>query len=189
MSGKIVYFIKPVGAVGPIKIGCTSNTVVRLRTIMEFSPAELEIAASVPGSFALERNLHECFAFAHVRSEWFSPVESLLEGISRLKAGLPIEQAFDLSKRTGSIRANNPLFKNRAKSRGVRIDDSPFGRAVAFAGSECALAAMVGVSVHAIWRARKINKPSAKMAVAIERITGGQITKEDLRPDIFGADA
>jgi len=102
-AGQQVYFLKPVGHAGPIKIGVSNNADGRLATYAAWSPLPLELLATVPGSFALERNLHEVFAHAHSHLEWFHPVDELLRGIHALQRGVPVEQAFDLSNRTGSI--------------------------------------------------------------------------------------
>ena len=51
-----------------------------------------------------------------------------------------------------------------------------------------ALAKATGYSQHAVWHAlNKRGQVSARMAVAIERATKGQVRREQLRPDIFGA--
>lgn len=109
----VVYFLKPVGMPGPIKIGRTVDIRKRLATFASWSPIRLEVAASVVGSAALERRLHETFAFAHSHLEWFYPVDELLQGISALQQGADVEQAFDLSKKTGSIRKGQPYLQAR----------------------------------------------------------------------------
>jgi len=103
-----IYFVKPVEFAGPIKIGITNDMKVRMQSFSRYSPVKLEVAVSVPGSLALERSLHERFAYAHSHFEWFHPVDPLLSGIEGLKSGLPIERAFDLSIKTGSIRKRAP---------------------------------------------------------------------------------
>ena len=98
-----VYFIKPIGLPGPIKIGCSWNPVDRMKMLMAWSPYPLEIIIAIPGSYKLEKNLHDCFADLYSHREWFNPGPTLLEAIEQLKAGKPVEQAVDLSKRVGSI--------------------------------------------------------------------------------------
>lgn len=58
-----------------------------------------------------------------------------------------------------------------------------FTAAVEKAGSERQLAERTRYSQHAIWHARKRGKPTAEMALRIERATG--IPAAALRPDIF----
>ena len=99
-----VYFIKPIGMDGPVKIGCSINPQSRLDTLMAWSPYPLEVAATVPGGYSLEANIHDCFAHLHSHREWFRADRQLTKAIRRLQAGAPIEQAIDLSKKTGNIR-------------------------------------------------------------------------------------
>jgi DNA-binding transcriptional regulator YdaS (Cro superfamily) len=57
----------------------------------------------------------------------------------------------------------------------------------ALPGSQKATGKLINVSQPAIhkWITGK-SKPSAKNAIAIERATHGAITREQLRPDVFG---
>lgn len=101
---RVVYFIKPIGLPGPIKIGSTCEPIGRLSQLADWSPWPLEILVTVPGSFDLERQLHGCFAHAHKHREWFNADPELVAGIAALLEGVPVGEAFDLLKRTGSIR-------------------------------------------------------------------------------------
>lgn len=64
--------------------------------------------------------------------------------------------------------------------------ESLFRKAIELAGSETRLAKAIGFSQHAVWHARRKGKPSAEMAVAIDRFTEGKVSKQDLRPDLWG---
>lgn len=60
-------------------------------------------------------------------------------------------------------------------------------KAVAHFNGQTALAEAIGYSQHAVWHALKRRKQvSPKMAAAIDRATKGRISKEELRPDVFG---
>lgn len=60
-------------------------------------------------------------------------------------------------------------------------------KAIALFDNPTRLAAAIGYSQHAVWHAlNKRGQVSARMAVAIERATKGQVRREQLRPDIFG---
>jgi transcriptional regulator with XRE-family HTH domain len=59
-----------------------------------------------------------------------------------------------------------------------------FTAAVQTSTSERQLAERTGYSQHAIWHARKRGRPSAEMALRIERATG--VPAALLRPDLFG---
>lgn len=98
-----IYFIKPVGQDGPIKIGCSSNPRLRLGQQMAWSAYPLEIICTVPGTIALEKNIHECFIDCHSHGEWFHATPRLLTAIARIAAGVPISEAVDLNARQGRI--------------------------------------------------------------------------------------
>ncbi|PYE89623.1 GIY-YIG nuclease family protein [Phyllobacterium leguminum] len=119
MSGdaKYVYFIRPVGMSGPIKIGFSEIPHERLRVLMSWSPFPLEVIAQVNGNYELEQNLHSIFAPQHTHREWFEASAELLSGIEKLRAGAPLTEAFDLTRRNGHIRnvarKINPIMRER----------------------------------------------------------------------------
>lgn len=59
--------------------------------------------------------------------------------------------------------------------------------AIRRAGSEAKLGEATGYSQHAIWKAKKRGSVTPEMALKIEHAVG--VSKEILRPDIFGAAA
>jgi DNA-binding transcriptional regulator YdaS (Cro superfamily) len=59
-------------------------------------------------------------------------------------------------------------------------------RAIEHFGSQPVLAREIGCSQSKIsWLLQKAEKIDAEDAVAIERVTGGQVTKTQLRPDLW----
>jgi hypothetical protein len=100
-----VYFVKPVGMPGPIKIGYSKSPMERMSGLMCWSPWPLEVVASVPGNRALEKNIHECFAHHHSHHEWFHAHPEILVAVEKIKAGVPVAEAIDLTRRTGDIRS------------------------------------------------------------------------------------
>lgn len=90
---KHIYFIKPKGMDGPIKIGCSDKPAKRLITLSAWSPFELEIIGMVPGGFTDESNLHRRFSDLHTRREWFMSSPLLRQTIERILAGTPIAEA------------------------------------------------------------------------------------------------
>lgn len=104
MSQSFVYFIKPVGLDGPIKIGCSGNVTSRLATLMSWSPFPLEVVATIPGSFDLEQNIQDCFLDCLRHGEWFNAEPRLVDAIAKIADGVPVENAIDLSDRRGNIR-------------------------------------------------------------------------------------
>ena len=57
--------------------------------------------------------------------------------------------------------------------------------AIKIAGNQARLAELVGVNPMAVshWKSRKV---PASRCMAIEVATDGRVTRQDLRPDIFG---
>lgn len=100
MSDYFIYFLRPIGQVGPIKIGCSSHPKNRLEGLMSWAPIPLEIIATIPGDFDLEKNIHECFAEDFSHHEWFHASDRVADFVGKVAAGVPVEEAVDLSKRT-----------------------------------------------------------------------------------------
>lgn len=65
------------------------------------------------------------------------------------------------------------------------IQDTPIRRAAYLCGGQTALAAKLGVKPQAVqqWVAKNHVPPSR--AIEIEKATGGQVTRHDLRPDLY----
>lgn len=83
---KRVYFLRPVGQLGPIKIGCSKLPELRLETLTVWSPMRLELICSVPGTHKDERTLHGMFHKHHVHGEWFGASKELLALIDHCQA-------------------------------------------------------------------------------------------------------
>ena len=91
---KKIYFIKPVGMAGPIKIGCSKWPEHRLVEIGRWSPIDLEIMARGAGSHELERFIHRMFADQRSHKEWFHSTPELVNRINLVKAGADVAAAF-----------------------------------------------------------------------------------------------
>ena len=52
-------------------------------------------------------------------------------------------------------------------------------------GSEAKAAAAAGVSQPVINEAKKTGRVGPKLAIGLDRATGGEISKSDLRPDLW----
>lgn len=89
---KRVYFIKPMGMDGPIKVGCSVSPDNRRRTLETWSPFPLEVVAEVAGDFDLERRFHALFIETHIRREWFGWSRRIATVIAAINAG-----TFDVS--------------------------------------------------------------------------------------------
>lgn len=79
-----VYFLRPVGLPGPIKIGCSQTPEGRLETYMAWSPYPLEKIGQVPGNTKDEGYLHRCFWAQRSHAEWFHPSRELHAAIDRV---------------------------------------------------------------------------------------------------------
>lgn len=79
-----VYFIRPIGMIGPIKIGCSQVPETRLDALSVWSPFPLEIIGTVKGTLQDERYVHECLAPHHSHREWFNATSEVLVVIERI---------------------------------------------------------------------------------------------------------
>lgn len=82
-----VYFIKPIGMDGPVKIGCSRWPEQRRDTLATWSPFPLEVVAELEGDLLLERRFHAKFLPQHLHREWFNFTPELGEVIAAICAG------------------------------------------------------------------------------------------------------
>lgn len=64
----MIYFIKSKSFV---KIGVASDPNVRLKELQTGNPFKLKIAATIPGHFVTEKELHSVFDRFRLEGEWF----------------------------------------------------------------------------------------------------------------------
>jgi len=83
---KRVYFLRPVGHLTPVKIGCSLQPEKRLETHTIWSPLRLEIIATAPGGHDKESKLHGMFRKHHLHGEWFGASKELLALIDHVIA-------------------------------------------------------------------------------------------------------
>lgn len=118
-----VYFLRPIGQPGPIKVGHSVHPVSRLNAFQTWSPVLLEIVSQVEAEQTMERQIHDRFGKWSLHGEWFHPVEELISLAEGVRDGKKIEDLVDLSIKTGRPRRRpnpkSPLarivggFKNR----------------------------------------------------------------------------
>lgn len=82
-----VYFIKPIGMDGPVKIGSSGSPDRRRRSLQTWSPFPLEIVAEIDGGVHLERRFHARFRLSHQNREWFAATPELRAVIAAINAG------------------------------------------------------------------------------------------------------
>jgi len=85
--GAWVYFLRPVGMDGPIKIGCSTCPEARLQSYMPWAPWPLEIAARIDGPRTLEYRFHAAFAHLWTHHEWHRAAPELTAAIDAINAG------------------------------------------------------------------------------------------------------
>lgn len=79
---KHIYFLKPIGLDGPIKIGCSNWPERRLAIAANWSPLPLEIIGRVPGDHCDEKYLHRLFDGDRLHHEWFETSTALKTAIA-----------------------------------------------------------------------------------------------------------
>ncbi len=69
------------------------------------------------------------------------------------------------------------------------VRETPLQRAVRIAGGQSQLARRIGGKVRQgyVWKWLRRGRPPAERVLAIERATEGQVTRYELRPDIYGS--
>jgi hypothetical protein len=72
------------GEGGPVKIGVTNSPGQRLRTLQTGNAETLRGIAAWRGHGFEEGQLHEEYAYARMRGEWFRPVPELVEMVLAL---------------------------------------------------------------------------------------------------------
>lgn len=99
-----VYFMRPVGAAGPVKVGFSHQPAARLATYQAWSPVPLEIIATLEVKDTsnrlrgrsqvqmVERRFHERYLPWHLHHEWFQHNPLMAADIAAIEGGV-----FDLS--------------------------------------------------------------------------------------------
>jgi hypothetical protein len=120
MTDSQVYFLRPVGQSGPIKIGVSKHPITRLTHYLAWSPVPLEIVATIAGDGELERRFHNAFAHLHSHHEWFRADSDLSEMIERIRGG-----QFDIS----ALPAPRSLYAGRRRPKAT-VDAIRMARAL-----------------------------------------------------------
>jgi hypothetical protein len=81
---RFIYFMKPKGHLGPIKIGTARSPITRLKQIERSSPYRMEIIGAVIGTPRDESFLHRTLWPHHSHGEWFHPNEEVLSAVEKV---------------------------------------------------------------------------------------------------------
>lgn len=117
MRASWVYFIRPVGQDGPVKIGWSRLPEDRLRALMVRSPFPLEIVARIEGDLRTEGGFHALFRDQHSHGEWFHASDELTNVIGQIAAGefscdgLPAPRRLYIVKWTPQARRAASVFR------------------------------------------------------------------------------
>jgi DNA-binding XRE family transcriptional regulator len=143
----MIYFIE---SAGRIKIGFSEKPTLRLSKIMSDSPFPALLIGVMDGGLAEERELHAQFAQDRFHGEWFMKTSSLSMFINQ-NSRPPDEDRDEPKTALGKF------------IRAAGMTDAEFG-------------ALVGVSQSQVSRIKNdASKPSLEVAVAIEKVTNGEV--------------
>ena len=82
LGGGMLYFIQEVGKFNRFKIGYTTTIAKRLDALQVGNPDKLVVYKKIENvSRTIEKQVHECFAKHHIRSEWFAITPEDIEHI------------------------------------------------------------------------------------------------------------
>ena len=84
---KQVYFIKPIGMAGPVKIGGSCHPDKRVGSLADWSPFPLEVIATIEGDYVTERRFHALFEAFHYHREWFHGHADIFAAVAQINAG------------------------------------------------------------------------------------------------------
>lgn len=97
MSDRYVYFIKPVHASGPIKIGIANVPSDRLKWLQARASEKLEIVGYVPGIQPDETYLHQQLFHHKSHGEWFHATPEVLAAVSQVLTAGRVERNIKLA--------------------------------------------------------------------------------------------
>lgn len=96
-----VYFMRPIGMDGPVKVGNSRHPHQRLEAYNGIAPFALEIVATIPGDGGVERQFHALFAEHWSHHEWFLAGPVVTETIKSVQAGTFDVSTLPKSRRMG----------------------------------------------------------------------------------------
>lgn len=104
MRARLIYFMRPVGMPGPIKIGCSHIPEDRLYALSAWSPFPLEFIGKIAGDLSDEQRIHHQLRAHHSHREWFHAAPEVIELVEALCAGRVQVLSLPPGKRLGPPR-------------------------------------------------------------------------------------
>ena len=186
MTG-FVYFIRPVGAEGPIKIGFSQSPVNRLSTLMAWSPFPLEIITAFEGCLSVETAIHNRFGHLHSHKEWFAVNHELLDFIEKIKGGTDWRKATDF--KIYSPIKRNPVGRaaaNQAQREVFSLQQRVWW-ARKKAGGDCFVPSSVGQALMDLARhAKRTNEVDEQRKAIVDWFLESPIERAETREQRFG---
>lgn len=113
-----VYFVR---AGEYVKIGFSTDAKSRIDSLQTGQPYDLECLCLIRGSRSTESKLHTRFAKSHVRGEWFSQSEELMQYIEKLKdTGMDVKYELKINRH----KLGQPKFERGDAIRIEAINDT-----------------------------------------------------------------
>lgn len=122
---KRVYFIKPIGMDGPVKIGSSKYPSQRKYALETWSPFPLHVVAEIEGGRELEGRFHALFFDLHERMEWFRASPEIDRVIDQINAGTfdvsTLPEKINLSRFENGVRRKRPEYFGKQMSLVLRV--------------------------------------------------------------------
>ena len=155
-----------------VKIGFSKSPWLRLSKARSDSPLPVDLIALIEGDEGVEAKLHEQFGHLRLHGEWFRWTDDLAQ-----------------------LAKQNPATKPARKRRRARGTSAPsinreaIQRAIDLCGGQVRLGKFIGVPQQTVsaWLTEAKLPLKAEHAIAIDEATRGEVTKEELRPDLWSA--
>lgn len=111
-----VYFIRPAGMAGPVKIGISIMPEVRLAAMLPWCPFPLEIVATLACPRSVELRLHHKFEHLHTHREWFRADPELDAVIESINSGTFDWRSLPKGKYVTFSQTGKPVSRQRREA-------------------------------------------------------------------------
>ncbi len=98
MTDRYIYFIKPINADGPIKVGSAYSPEDRLKRLQSKSDDTLELVGYVPGIFPDETYILQQLFQHRSHGEWFFPTPEVTAAMQQVLAAGRVDRNIPLAR-------------------------------------------------------------------------------------------